>query len=283
MKKLIVFVFSVVLLGSCQKEGCTDPLATNFDENASQEDGSCDYTNSPYYTIIPDTNFENKLIEFGYDDVTDGKVLTSNINNVTELWVQYSNISDLTGIEDFVELKKLMCSDNYLLSLDLSNNTKLTKLSCTNNYLSDGLNLSNNLLLDSLSYSPRPFPPHLSTLNLNNNLNLKYLYVYLGKLTSLDLSNNVNLSTLICGVNQLTSLDLSNNINLIELECSNNQQLTCLNLKNGNNQNLELQAVFNQNLNCIEVDDQAYSTANWTNIDAGTTFSTNCNYPAGCF
>ena len=47
-----------------------------------------------------------------------------------------------------------------------------------------------------------------------------------------------------------------------------------------------METIFN-NLVCIEVDDPVWSTANWTasnnNIDAGVTFSTNCNYPSGCF
>jgi len=33
----------------------------------------------------------------------------------------------------------------------------------------------------------------------------------------------------------------------------------------------------NFSLSCIEVDDVAWSTANWTDIDAGVTFSTNCS------
>jgi len=43
MKKLIVFIFSVVLLGSCSKQGCTDPIATNYNSSAEQDDGSCEY------------------------------------------------------------------------------------------------------------------------------------------------------------------------------------------------------------------------------------------------
>ena len=39
----------------------------------------------------------------------------------------------------------------------------------------------------------------------------------------------------------------------------------------------------NPDLDCIQVDDVAYSTANWTNIDAGTTFSTDCStFVADC-
>ena len=41
MKKLIVFILSVVLLGSCNKEGCTDPTATNYNADASSDDGTC--------------------------------------------------------------------------------------------------------------------------------------------------------------------------------------------------------------------------------------------------
>jgi len=54
--------------------------------------------------------------------------------------------------------------------------------------------------------------------------------------------------------------------------------LTSLNVKNGNNTNITL---FNCNLNpdltCVEVDDAAYSTANWSNIDSQSSFSEDCN------
>jgi len=34
-------------------------------------------------TIVPDANFEQALIDLGYDDIIDGGVLTSNINGAT--------------------------------------------------------------------------------------------------------------------------------------------------------------------------------------------------------
>jgi hypothetical protein len=37
-------------------------------------------------------------------------------------------------------------------------------------------------------------------------------------------------------------------------------------------------ATNNPNLTCIQVDDAAYSTTNWTNIDAAASFSTDCGY-----
>ena len=41
MKKIVVFMFSIVLLGSCRKKGCTDPYAVNYDSVATEADGSC--------------------------------------------------------------------------------------------------------------------------------------------------------------------------------------------------------------------------------------------------
>ncbi|MBU0763312.1 MAG: hypothetical protein KJ607_00590 [Bacteroidetes bacterium] len=43
--KLVLLAFAALLIVSsgCKKEGCTDPLATNYDEKAKKDDGSCTY------------------------------------------------------------------------------------------------------------------------------------------------------------------------------------------------------------------------------------------------
>jgi len=82
-----------------------------------------------------------------------------------------------------------------------------------------------------------------------------------------------------CHNNQLTSLDVSQNTALLEFKCDNNL-LTCLNFSNGNNSfllDINFCAFNNPSLTCIEVDDYAYSTANWTQIDSQTSFSEDCN------
>ena len=58
-------------------------------------------------TYIPDDNFEQVLINAGYDNVLDDYVLTSNINSITSLNVNSLNIHNLTGIEDFINLNYL--------------------------------------------------------------------------------------------------------------------------------------------------------------------------------
>tara|TARA_B110000902_G_scaffold210182_1_gene240253 strand:+ start:1318 stop:1908 length:591 start_codon:yes stop_codon:yes gene_type:complete len=84
-------------------------------------------------TAIPDRNFEQALIDLGYDDVIDGQVLTANINTIDSLFIVEKNISDLTGIEAFTALTYLDCLDNQLTNLDVSKNTALTYLDCLDN------------------------------------------------------------------------------------------------------------------------------------------------------
>ena len=80
------------------------------------------------YTYVPDDNFEQALIDLGYDDVLDDSVATASIYDVTYLNVEERGISDLTGIEDFTALTYLNCSVNQLTSLDVSYNNALEDL-----------------------------------------------------------------------------------------------------------------------------------------------------------
>ena len=181
---------------------------------------------------IPDANFKNYLVNnFLINTSGDNEIQVSEASSFTgAILCNDLSISDLTGIEAFTALTYLVCYNNQLTSLDISNNTALTLLSFSNN-----------------------------------------------QIISLDLSNNTFLTDLYCEYNQLTSLDVSNNTVLIRLHCFFNQ-LECLNIKNGNNNNMIIfLADANPNLTCIDVDDVNYSTANWTNIDPQTSFSTDCN------
>jgi len=168
-------------------------------------------------TYVPDDNFEQELINLGYDNFLDDSVLTVSIDTVTSLYITYMGILDLTGIEDFLDLQILHCYTNQLTSLDVSNNTALTALHCLNNNLTS-LDVSNNLALTELYCSYN----NLISLDVSNNTALTYLNCYSNNLTSLDVSNNTALITLYCHYNQLTSLDVSNNTALTYLNCYSN-------------------------------------------------------------
>ena len=108
------------------------------------------------YIAIPDEMFEKALVEFGYDNVIDGKVLTENINNVDSLHIYYRGITDLTGIEGFTALTSLRCGGNNLTSLDVSKNIALTQLFCISNQLTI-LDLSKNTALSYLKCDDNKF------------------------------------------------------------------------------------------------------------------------------
>ncbi|MFD0778526.1 hypothetical protein ACFQZF_08620 [Flavobacterium myungsuense] len=121
------------------------------------------------YTLIPDVNFENKLIELGFDSGTaDGEVLTSSIDTITVLDVSSSGITDLTGIQDFSALTNLNCKSNQLTTLDVSKNSALISLDCANNQITSinikNTNNSNMTYLDFLQN------PNLSCIQVDNKL-----------------------------------------------------------------------------------------------------------------
>ena len=87
------------------------------------------------FTFVPDDNFEQALINLGYDFALDDNVETTAIDTVNSLYINGLGISDLTGIEDFTALTELFCYSNQLSSLNLSNNTQLFEVSCGSNQL----------------------------------------------------------------------------------------------------------------------------------------------------
>ena len=83
-------------------------------------------------TYVPDDNFEQELINLGYDSgPLDDSVLTSNINTIVSLNLENKSISNLTGIEGFTSLDTLNVKSNQLTSLDLSQNSNLQNLNCS--------------------------------------------------------------------------------------------------------------------------------------------------------
>ncbi|KPJ98604.1 MAG: hypothetical protein AMJ60_07700 [Desulfobacterales bacterium SG8_35] len=129
---------------------------------------------------IPDTAFLYALIDEGVD--TNGDSLISfeeaeatialNVSSYTETGLCNGIISDLTGIEAFLNLNTLDCSCNQLTALDVTNNTALKSLICAENNLSE-VDVSNNPELISLNVSLND----LTTLDISMNSQLESLFI----------------------------------------------------------------------------------------------------------
>lgn len=204
------------------------------------------------YTAIPDSNFEQALINFGVDSegTLDGQILTADAESETSLTVVNQNITDLTGIDAFINLTAINVSYNAgITSLDLSNNTLLVDINteeCSS----------------------------LATLNLSGLTNLQVLNLFNNDLSTLDVSGNAGLTIINVRYNNLSILDLSDAAAIISVEARNNA-LTVIDMRNGNNANVPtFRAEFNPGP-CIMVDDISEpNLANWQ-LDGASSFYEN--------
>jgi len=173
----------------------------NKDATASYYSAGCPTT------TIPDPNFEQVLINKGYDDVIDGKVITGNIAGVTSLDVVYTTVEDITGIEDFASLKDLTVYSAGLKKVDLSHNK----------------------VLESINFGYN----NLTSFDLSQNTALKIAYISDNTLATLDFHNNPNLEEVFLG-GPLLNLNMANGHNEIitRFSSQNCSSLSCIKVDN---------------------------------------------------
>ena len=197
------------------------------------------------------------------------------------------NVTQNTGLTNF------HCYDNQLTTLDVTQNTALTNLGCYYNQLTT-LDVTQNTALISLICVYN----QLTTLDVTQNTALSALTCYYNQLTTLDVTQNTGLTSLNCGYNLLTALDVTHNTALTHLYTQNSQltaldvtqntaltllycmdnQLTNLNIANGNNANMTIMHAHNNNLTCIQVDDESNTppTGQDWQKDTEASYDNNC-------
>lgn len=252
----------------------------------------------PCYVNIPDANLKAALV--ANTDVNTNQNSEIECEEATAftgfLPLNSQNISDVTGLEAFVNMTDLNIGLNNISSFDFSANTALF-----------GLNLSGNNIAGAVNFT-------------SANSAIQYLYMNSNDITSVDVSQLTNLIDLDLNSNELTTLNLTglNSLQTVTAEANNitdvvlcsscsslnsinfaynsisgldvsgygnmnyvklkNNTLTELNVANGNNQAMGFffDVTNNPNLTCVQVDDATFSTASWPLVDAQTSFSENC-------
>jgi hypothetical protein len=140
-------------------------------------------------TYVPDDNFENYLES---NNLGDGIQLNDSINSLSIemlmfLNVSNQNISDLTGIKDFIAIRELNCGSNQLSSLDLSQNIYLDELECSFNQITY-LDLSNNTELTKIYIDDNQLT-YLDLRNGNNSNIIDFYASYNPNLTCINVDN----------------------------------------------------------------------------------------------
>ncbi len=197
---------------------------------------------------IPDPNFKNALLNYNppIDLNNDNEIQVSEAENVTTLLsLSFENISDLTGIEAFVNLTQIRMQSNPITSVDLSANTLLTSFDAWNCPL-NSINVSNNTLLETLVFTNGT----VDNIDLSNNNALIILRCDNNDLSELDVSNMPSLSTLGCSGNNITTLDVTNNTQLMSLDCSSNNIMM---FDFSNNSNIETLRIGNNPITEIDL------------------------------
>ena len=168
-------------------------------------------------TLIPDYRFEQALLDLGIDsDLTiNGHILTSDALLVTELIITTNSLTNypypaadiydgmihnLTGIEAFVNLEKLILNTTMVDNLNVSNLVNLKHLNVVDNMLTS-INVSNNANLEYIKISDwgDVLPMNsISELDLSQNPNIHTIYA--PGVQKINLNNNNNNSNMLINV-----------------------------------------------------------------------------------
>ncbi|WP_397362759.1 T9SS type B sorting domain-containing protein [Olleya sp. R77988] len=127
-------------------------------------------------TAITDTNFEQELIAQGIDtNGLNGNILDADAQAITTLNLGGTIISDITGIDAFVNLTELDLGNNQVIDVDLSALVLLTDFTTDDNDALNSIDFSQNILLENVfmesNFSVAGDPP-ITVIDLSNNINL---------------------------------------------------------------------------------------------------------------
>lgn len=177
------------------------------------------FTTGKEYIAIPDAALEQALTTAGYDTegIANGKMIKVDALLVKVLKAAGTGISNMEGIQHFVNLEYLDISSNSVTQLNLGQNPDLTELNVASNLLTN-LNLSPNTNLKILRVSKN----RLNQLNITQNVQLEVLVADNNLLSSIDISRNTALKILGLSFNSLSQINLSANAVLNDLDLSNN-------------------------------------------------------------
>ena len=163
--------------------------------------------------IFPDQNFTNALFDEEVDQNNNGNFEKEEYLRVTQLKLTNKKIYNISGIENFKNLKNLSINENFIQDFTSLDNLKnLQTLAITLNPTNKIIDLSRIKNLEVL-YAVRL---RFTDIKLNNKI--KSLYLGDNNFMAFDASKYTNLESLdLDGCKQLKKLNISNNKELNQL------------------------------------------------------------------
>ncbi len=217
---------------------------------------------------IPDENFKAALLDnfLPIDTNGDGEIQVSEAELAPNINAILNDVTDITGIEAFINLEVLSLGNNEITTVNLSQNTKLRVLAIDVNPITDiDLSFLPDLEIVRLGQTPiqeidLSFNPNLRRLDLDGtsiqeldltaNDNLEVLSLINTSLTTIDVSGLTELIQLSVNIAEMSEIDVSNNL-LLEALNVRGSGLTSINLQN--NTNLEVLDISFTNLQAVDL------------------------------
>ena len=196
MKKILLLALPLMVMcfASCEKDNGNGELSGDdviqFKDQNFLKALLVEQAIEIYYDENGNALSETTLVKQNIDVNNDGQISMKEAKDVKYIGLYDSqtgtssfNIKDISEIKYFTSLKSLLCFDNQLTSLDVSDNTALVELYCAGN--------------------------QITYLNLSNCHALKCIDCYENQLTSLDVSDCTALEELDFEGNPLKTLIIS--------------------------------------------------------------------------
>jgi len=127
-------------------------------------------------TAIPDANFEQELVNQGIDsNGLNGNILNTDAQAITDLTLADNTITDITGINAFVNLTNLDLGTNQVVTVSLTALAQLISFTSNDNEALASVDFSQNASLEDV-FIHGNFPytnlPPITIIDLSQNLNL---------------------------------------------------------------------------------------------------------------
>ena len=224
----------------CQQGGCTDEQWDDMDYR--------------FKNRIKNLSGIEALVNIQGINITGHKIDSINLSKNINLTHFYANFNEFKSVNTEYNSKLLIFSidaNKPDWSEDIENGIIEAWDTITR------LDFSKNTDIESISVPSLG----LTNLNLENNVKINFLDLYNNNFSSIDLSNQTQLKELRIQYNKLKTIELSKNIKLEILMLNGNDLEGNLDVSTLNNL-IELHLIGNENLSCIQVNQQQLDKLN---------------------
>ncbi|WOI23912.1 T9SS type A sorting domain-containing protein [Nonlabens ulvanivorans] len=183
---------------------------------------------------FPDSELENQLVLSGLfngtakdingnpliiDANNDQMISVAEANNVYQLELNYTTITDITGLNNFSNLEVLEMTNTPVTNFNIQGLSSIKTINCSNNGMLTTVNFDNLTTLENIILRDDDI---LSAVSLNNLTSLQDILISMSLVTSIDISSKPSLVKASLGSNSISNISVVGSNQLEELYLQSN-------------------------------------------------------------